>query len=126
MPFCPNCETEYKGHVSVCPECGEHLIDTSEEDLDDLSEEMDDDMVILYRSTSRASSDTLMDALKEAGINYVFKPFDDSAGARPKMGVKNLYRNVFADGEFFVSEDDFDTAKEIAESVLGDIEEDIP
>jgi hypothetical protein len=126
MPFCPNCETEYKGHVSVCPECGEHLIDTSVEDLDDLSEEMDDVMILLYRSTSRPSSDTLMEALKEAGINYVFKPFDAAVGARPKAGVKNLYRNVFVDGEFFVSEDDYDTAKEIAETVLGDIEEEIP
>ncbi len=125
MPFCPNCETEYKGHVSVCPECGEHLIDTSVEDLEDLSEEMEDDMVLLYRSFSRANSDTLMEALRDAGITYVFKPTDDSAGASPKSGVKSIYRNVFVDGEFFVSEDDYDTAKEIAESVLGDIEDEI-
>jgi hypothetical protein len=126
MPFCPNCETEYKGHVSVCPECGEHLIDTSLEDLDDLSEEAEDDMVLLYRSTSRINSDSLMEALKDAGINYVFKPFDDAGGGRPKSGVKQLYRTVFVDGEFYVNEEDYDTAKEIAESVIGDLEEEIP
>src|SRR5512140_514252 len=100
MPFCPNCETEYKGHVSVCPVCGEHLIDTSVEDLDDLSDEMEDDMVLLYRSTSRANSDALMDALREAGINYVFKAAED-VGPRSK---KALYRTAFVDGEFFVNE----------------------
>ena len=125
MPFCPNCETEYKGHVSVCPECGEHLIDTSVEDLEDLSEEMEDDMVLLYRSSSRVNSDTLMEALRDAGIIYVFKPSDDASGIRPKSGVKSIYRNVFVDGEFYVSEDDYDTAKEIAESVLGDVEDEI-
>ncbi len=121
MPFCPNCETEYKGHVSVCPECGEHLIDTSVEDLDDLSDEMEDDMVLLYRSASRANSDALMDALRDAGINYVFKAAED-AGPRSKKG---LYRTAFVDGEFFVNEEDFDNAKEVAESILGDLEEDL-
>ena len=125
MPFCPNCETEYKGHVSVCPECGEHLIDTSIEDLDDLSEEADDDMVLLYRSTSRSNSDTLMDALREAGINYVFKPVDEP-GTKPKAGVKQIYRTAFVDGEFYVNEEDYDTAREVAEGVLGDLEEELP
>jgi hypothetical protein len=121
MPFCPNCETEYKGHVSVCPECGEHLIDTSVEDLEDLSEEMEDDMILLYRSASRINSDALMDALRDAGITYVFKAAEDT-GPRSK---KASYRTAFVDGEFFVAEDDFDTAKEIAESVLGDLDEDL-
>jgi hypothetical protein len=121
MPFCPNCETEYKGNVSVCPECGEHLIDTSVEDLEDLSEEMEDDMVLLYRSSGRANSDALMDALRDAGILYVFKASEDT-GPR---GKKTLYRTAFVDGEFFVNEEDYDTAKEIAESVLGDLEDDL-
>ena len=124
MPFCPNCETEYKGHVSVCPECGEHLIDTSvEEELDDLDEEMEEDLVLLYRSTSRANSDALMEALKDAGITYVFKPADE--GVRPKGTARKMYGNVFVDGEFYVSEDDYDTARETAESVLGEIEDEL-
>jgi hypothetical protein len=121
MPFCPNCETEYKGHVSVCPECGEHLIDTSVEDLEDLSDEMEDDMILLYRSSSRASSDALMDALRDAGVNFVFKASEDT-GTRAKKG---LYRTAFVDGEFYVNEEDHDSAKEIAESILGDLDEDL-
>jgi len=121
MPFCPNCETEYKGNVSVCPECGEHLIDTSVEDLESLSEEMEDDMVLLYRSSGRANSDALMDALRDAGILYVFKASEDT-GPRAK---KTLYRTAFVDGEFFVNEEDYDTAKEIAEAVLGDLEDEL-
>lgn len=124
MPFCPNCETEYKGHVSVCPECGEHLVEMTEDE--ELEEELAGDeaeSMLLYRSPSPEVTDDLKDALRDAGITFDFRPIEDR---RAGVGsVKTIYRGQNVDGEFYVAEDDFDAAKEVAESIIGDIEEDI-
>ena len=124
MPFCPNCETEYKGHVSVCPECGEHLIEmTEDEDLEEELLEDETEQILLYRSPSPEITDELTDALRDAGITFDFRP--NEGRGRATGSVKSIYRGQNIDGEFFVGEDDFDAAKEIAESIIGDIEEDI-
>jgi hypothetical protein len=123
MPFCPNCETEYKGHVSVCPECGEHLIEmTEDEELEEEFDEEEGEQILLYRSPSPEITDELTDALRDAGITFDFRPVESKSRAG---SVKSIYRGQNIDGEFYVGEDDFDAAKEIAESIIGDIEEDI-
>lgn len=124
MPFCPNCETEYKGHVSVCPECGEHLVEmTEDEELDEELEGDESEQILLYRSPSPEITDELTDALRDAGITFDFRPVIGRGSVAGS--VKSLYRGQNIDGEFYVSEDDIDAAKEIAESIIGDIEEDI-
>ncbi|MCC6962850.1 MAG: hypothetical protein IT585_06325 [candidate division Zixibacteria bacterium] len=121
MPFCPNCETEYKGNVSVCPECGEHLIEmTEDEDLEESVDADEAELFLLYRSPSPEISEELTDALRDAGITFEFRPVENSA-----RSVKSLYRGQNVDGEFYVGEDDLDVAKEIAESIIGDLDEDI-
>lgn len=121
MSFCPNCEMDYKGNVSVCPECGEHLIEVAEDEEreEELAAE-EVEQLLLYRSPSPEITEELSDALRDAGIAFDFRKLEVSSRT-----VKSLYRGQNVDGEFYVSEDDFEAAKEIAEGIIGDLDEDI-
>lgn len=113
MPYCPNCEVEYKGQLSVCPECGELLTEVIPDEVEDPPEEPEEGMLCLHRSPEQEQSDELEEALKEAGIQYVFKP------------LGRLYSSEAFDGEFYVHEDSYEEARELAESLLGDIEDEL-
>lgn len=121
MPFCRNCEMDYKGNVSVCPECGDHLIEIAEDEEreEELAAE-EVEQLLLYRSPSPEITEEMSDALRDAGIAFEFRKLEVSSRT-----VKSLYRGQNVDGEFYVSEDDFETAKEIAEGIIGDLDEDI-
>lgn len=124
MPFCPNCETEYKGHVSVCPECGERLIEADLDELEELdTDELEEEYVLLYRSTSRSETDELSEALREEGIAFSFRP----AGSASPSGrtVRQLYSGGKIDGEFYVGEEDYDDARQVVESLFGEVDEDL-
>ncbi len=107
----------------MCPECGEHLIEmTEDEELEEEFDEEEGEQILLYRSPSPELTDELTDALRDAGITFDFRPVE----SKGRTGsVKSMYRGQNIDGEFYVGEDDYDAAKEIAESIIGDIEEDI-
>ena len=111
MPFCPNCETHYKGQLSICPECGEQLIESAIDEIEGIPEAADDHLISLHRSPSEEESEILRKALRQAGIGFVFKQSD------------SIYDSGAFDGEFCVDEDDYDEAREVAESVLDDIED---
>jgi hypothetical protein len=96
--------------MSVCPECGEHLIESLPESEDEIVEEPEEGMLCLHRSADQHQSDSLTDALKEAGIQFVFKP------------LRRYLSTGAYDGEFYVSEDDFEDARDVAETILGEIE----
>lgn len=113
MPYCPNCEVEYKGQLSVCPECGEHLVESLPDEVEEVPEEPEEGMLCLHRSPDQERSESLMDALREAGIQFVFKPL-------------GRYCSTEAfDGEFYVPEDLYEEARDIAEAILGDIEDEL-
>jgi hypothetical protein len=104
---------EYKGQLSVCPECGELLTETLPEELEDPLEGPEEGMVCRHRSPDQAQSEELEEALKEAEIQYFFKPLR-------RVTVTGAF-----DGEFYVHEDAYEEAREVAESILGEIEEEI-
>ncbi len=112
---------DYKGNVSVCPECGDHLIEIAEDEEreEELAAE-EVEQLLLYRSPSPEITEEMSDALRDAGIAFEFRKLEVSSRT-----VKSLYRGQNVDGEFYVSEDDFETAKEIAEGIIGDLDEDI-
>ncbi len=113
VPFCPNCEVEYKGQLSVCPECGEHLVESVPDEVDEVSEEPEEGMLCLHRSPDQGQSEELTEALKDAGIPFIFKP------------LGRIYATEAFDGEFYVHEDNYEEARDVAESVLGDFEEEL-
>jgi hypothetical protein len=114
MPFCPNCDAEYKGKLSVCPECGEMLTDPNEEeDLEDTVEEPHEGMLCLFRSPEKEESELAVQALRDAGIKFVFRP------------LGRVHQSEAYDGEFYVGEDDYDDAKEALEDAVGEIEDEL-
>ena len=119
MPFCPNCDTELKGNVSICPDCGEMLAEGTLDEFEEAELESDDSLC-LYRSSSSAATSELTAALREAGIKFVFAKVKGPADIG---GVGELYSGDEIDGEFHVSEEDIDEAREIARSLFGEIEE---
>lgn len=113
MPFCPNCDAEFKGTLSVCPECGEHLNDQEEIDLEALKEDEHEGLHCLFRSPEEEESEAATEALREAGIVFVFRP------------LGRVHQSEAFDGEFYVAEDDFEKAKEVLEDVVGDLEDEL-
>jgi len=89
------------------------LLETSIDELEEEVVEAEEEQLLLYRSTSRDNSDTLSEALRDAAVPFTFKP-----GGR-YFGGQALH------GEFYVSEEDFDLAKEIVESTFGEVEEEL-
>ena len=123
MPFCKNCQTEYKGNVSVCSDCGEIMEKASLDELEEMEAKFDDELIILYKSTSRDDTENLIDALKEAGVSYVFRRARGNGSEA--IAIADFYNDHALDGEFCVKEDDYDRAREIAESVLDDFDDEV-
>jgi len=119
MPFCPNCDTELKGNVSICPDCGELLTAVSLDEFEE-AELTSDEAICLFRSRSTATTSELSSALREAGIKFVFAKVKGPADID---GSSELYSGDEIDGEFHVSEEDYDEAREITRSLFGEVEE---
>ena len=119
MPFCPNCDTELKGNVSICPDCGEMLSTRTLDEFEEAELESDE-AVCLYRSPTSLASTELSGALREAGIKFAFSKVKGPADID---GAGELYSGDEIDGEFHVAEEDYEEAREIARSLFGEIEE---
>jgi hypothetical protein len=119
MPFCPNCETEFKGNVSICPDCGETVVEGTVDEFEEAEVESNA-AVCLYRSSSSTITQELSDALREAGIKFAFAKVQVPADI---AGAGELYSGDEIDGEFHVSEEDYEEAREITRSLYGEFED---
>ncbi len=67
MPVCPNCEYEYVEGVTICPDCGETLVEDKyfikPEDWDE------ENWVVIFTSGQEYEVEMLKDNLEGAGIN---------------------------------------------------------
>jgi len=66
MPICPNCNYEYVEGVTICPDCGVHLVDESLlEEPEDWTEE---NWEVVFTSSKDYEVEMLKDNLENAGI----------------------------------------------------------
>ncbi|RPI65734.1 MAG: hypothetical protein EHM47_18270 [Ignavibacteriales bacterium] len=66
MPFCPKCNYEYIEGITICPDCGTHLVDESVyEKPEDWTE---DNWEVVYTSNEDYEVEMLKDNLESAGI----------------------------------------------------------
>jgi hypothetical protein len=66
MPFCPSCSYEYVEGVTICPDCGVHLVD--EEVFQKPEEWTEENWEVVYTSSKEYEVEMLKDNLESSGI----------------------------------------------------------
>ena len=92
MPWCPKCKNEYRAGITVCPDCKEEL-------LDELTEEITLDYVLLFQTPDEELKTKLVKYLVHCG----HKVQEESGMAETEEGLQNVYT-------IFVPKDDFNEA----------------
>lgn len=111
MPFCPHCRTEYDEGYSICADCGARLVEglphaPAPEPPPFYGEEAN--RVYLVSTCSREACAMLIDMLNDSAIPaFPREPQSDSSGTPQGSDI-------------FVDRMDYDSAMEIAASILGD------
>jgi len=88
VPFCPKCKYEYNPNVSVCPDCGEKLVDQLPEER--LEERPDQDWIPLVQLTSQQTAEMLRGALDAKGIPAVLRSGTGHFGITGQMGISSF------------------------------------
>lgn len=90
MPFCPNCEYEYIEGITICPDCGAHLVD--EEHFIKPEEWTEQNWQIVYKSGLDYEVNMLKDNLESAGIKAVILSQKDSSFPAPgRLSIIKLF-----------------------------------
>jgi len=111
MPFCPECQFEYKPGVIICPDCGSVLV----EKLPDQPELEPVTFIHLRDVPSRIYAEMLKEALESEGIPSIIK--GDDLGML--LGWNSTSSAVRI--SIWVDRNKLFEAKEIAQGILGDI-----
>jgi hypothetical protein len=69
MPVCPKCEYEYVEGITICPDCGEILVD--KEHLKKPEELSEKDWEVVFTSGKEYVVDMIKDNLESAGIDAI-------------------------------------------------------
>ncbi len=119
MPYCPQCKLDIDRDVANCPGCGMPLgmgpLTESSVDEDEA------DAILLLRAENKLHADLLVSALEDQDIPCLVKGLgitDGLGGA----GSGDVPYGVFSSPraiEIYVSDHDFDRAKEVMDSLQG-------
>jgi len=105
MPICPNCESEYKEGVTVCPDCGQDLISKSDFNEGLINPE---DWEIILTCSEEYEAEMVKANLEGAGINSLIIPQKDRNF--PSVGDFSIIKLA-------VKKDDLETARQILDDI---------
>lgn len=118
MPFCPKCRAEYEYGVAKCEDCDAPLVSQLPEAKKDETFNSDNSEVVHLCTVNNETEAVLMcDLLKQAGIEASYR---SPWVSRYYIGV--TIDQAFTWGEIMVLDKDYDTAKEIVDEYLKDID----
>jgi len=102
MPFCPECEYEYREGITTCPDCNVALV-TSLSTVDEpTTAETNEELVSVYSTDSQIEANLVKDMLRASGIEVFEMPDGSFAGA-------------LSNAEVFVLKSDEPQAKKLIE-----------
>ena len=117
MPFCPKCKYEYNAGTTVCPDCGEKLVDQLTEPA--MEEKPDQDWIPLARLTSQQLADMLKEALEVKDIPAVLTSNTGHFGITGQMGISS-FRPIGGGYVIYVPRDFAVEADKEAALILGE------
>ncbi len=115
MPYCPQCNYEYRTEVKTCPECDVDLVDLLDEQSPDTN------YTEIYTVSNRMEADMICFILEESNIDFLVRdlrtfPVLPDFGRRAELRIavaegteekaREILKNALADGAL-TSQGDF-------------------
>jgi hypothetical protein len=97
MPFCPECEYEYREGIVTCPDCNVTLVNSLSDPVEPTAEETNEKMVSIYSTDSKVEADLIKGMLQASGIEV----FD-----QPDMSFYGNFADTLANLQIYVLEAD--------------------
>ncbi|MBL8148718.1 MAG: DUF2007 domain-containing protein [Blastocatellia bacterium] len=106
MPFCPECEAEYKSGVTQCPDCGSNLVAeiATEDRVYDTS---DTPLVIVKTFTTNTEAEMVQEVLQKEGVRSLLQG---------EVAASSLFPIPATAVTLLVDERDVERAKELIEA----------
>jgi hypothetical protein len=116
MPFCPKCRAEYEFGIAKCSDCLIPLVNRLPEPQ---KAELESAVVHLCTVPNEFEAILICDILKQAGIEASYRSLKISRYVN--ITIDELFKNCW--GGVIVLDKDYNTAKEIIDEYLKNIEE---
>ena len=97
MPFCPECEYEYREGITTCPDCNVALVSSLSTQAEPTVAETNEQIVSVYSTDSQIEAELVKGMLETSGI----KVFD-----QPDMSFYGNFANTLANLQIYVLESD--------------------
>ena len=93
MLYCSHCKYEYENEVSVCPDCGEQLVEAPipiKDNHADIDQSAPGEWIPLAQFTSDQYSEMVVEALRDKEIKVILQSSTGYFGKSGQMGMSSF------------------------------------